>query len=83
MLLRQQNEWAGYSYVWNNEQSEAILESGKGRTRQLADGQTWRIPGRQECLLCHSRAANFVLGLSTVQLNHGSQIADWERAGVC
>ncbi len=82
VLLRQQNEWAGYSYVWNNEQTEAILESGKGRTRQLADGQTWRIPGRQECLLCHSRAANFVLGLSTVQLNHGSQIADWERAGV-
>ena len=82
VLLRQENEWAGYSYGWNNEETDATLVSAAGETRQVGAGQTWRIPGRTECLLCHSRAANFVLGLSTVQLNRGSQIADWERAGV-
>src|SRR5205823_477793 len=36
----------------------------------------------QECAICHSRAANFLLGVSTVQLNRGNQIAEWERAGI-
>jgi len=29
----------------------------------------WRYPSRTECMVCHSRAAAFVLGLSTPQLN--------------
>ena len=82
VLLKQENEWAGYSYGWNKEETDALLVSEAGEKRQVGAGQTWRIPGRTECLLCHSRAANFVLGLSTVQLNHGSQIADWESSGV-
>lgn len=82
VLLRQQNEWAGYSYAWNEAQTDARLVPAPGETRSLAGGQTWRLPGRQECLLCHSRAANFLLGLSTVQLNRGQQITDWERDGV-
>lgn len=82
VLLRQQNEWTGYSYAWNREQTDALLVSPEGETRSVAGGQMWRIPGKQECLLCHSRAANFLLGLSTVQVNRDNQIADWERAGV-
>ena len=31
--------------------------------------QTWHYPSRAECMVCHSRAANFVLGLSTLQMN--------------
>ncbi|MBW8885366.1 MAG: hypothetical protein JF612_11485, partial [Planctomycetia bacterium] len=31
--------------------------------------QTWHFPSRVECMVCHSRAANFVLGLSTAQMN--------------
>lgn len=82
VLLRQQNEWTGYTYAWNEAQTEAVLEPAEGKTRQLASGQPWRIPGRQECMSCHSRAVNFVLGVSTVQLNRGDQIAAWERAGL-
>jgi len=33
-------------------------------------------------MMCHSRAANFVLSTSTVQLNRGEQIARWESDGV-
>jgi len=82
VMLRQQSEWAGYTYAWNDAQTEATLVPGEGETRG-----TWRFPGRQECSLCHSRQANFVLGLSTVQLNRAgrdgeNQIARWEREGL-
>ena len=31
--------------------------------------QVWHYPSRAECMVCHSRAANFVLGLSSLQMN--------------
>ncbi len=77
LLTRQQGEWVGYSYAWNREQSEAHLVGSEGRDASveisLADGGKrrldWRFPSRSECMVCHSRAANFVLGLSTLQMN--------------
>ena len=77
LLTRQQGEWVGYSYAWNREQTEAHLVGSEGRDASveisLADGGTrrldWRFPSRSECMVCHSRAANFVLGLSTLQMN--------------
>ncbi len=77
VMLRQQGEWAGYSYRWNDEQTDATLigKNGENVDVVLADAngktetQVWRIPSRAECLTCHSRAANFVLGLSEAQLN--------------
>ena len=27
------------------------------------------IPSRDECMICHTRAAGFVLGINTVQMN--------------
>jgi uncharacterized repeat protein (TIGR03806 family) len=94
LLLRQQNEWAGYSYRWNDEQTDATLvpKSGEDIDVALTDGTTtnWHIPSRAECLSCHSRAVNFVLGLSNLQLNrsyddHGeteNQLASFERIGL-
>ena len=29
----------------------------------------WRIPARSECMMCHSRAAQYVLGLNELQMN--------------
>ncbi|MEO8429646.1 MAG: c-type cytochrome, partial [Verrucomicrobiota bacterium] len=31
--------------------------------------QLWRYPSRAECMACHSRAANFLLGITELQLN--------------
>jgi hypothetical protein len=42
------------------------------RSRETPDGllrQKWRYPSRTECMVCHSRAANFVLGLTELQFN--------------
>jgi len=79
ILLKQAGQWAGYSYRWNETQSDAILVAAKGDEREFsikdrnAPGgnrkQAWRYPSRAECSACHSRAAGFVLGLSELQMN--------------
>ncbi|MBX3412648.1 MAG: PQQ-dependent sugar dehydrogenase [Pirellulales bacterium] len=79
LLVRRQNEWTGYSYRWNEAQSDAELVDKNGAKQTLIiceeeiPGESsqivWRFPGRTECLACHSRAANYVLGLSEVQMN--------------
>ncbi|MDA1052346.1 MAG: PQQ-dependent sugar dehydrogenase [Planctomycetota bacterium] len=79
LLTKQQGEWVGYSYAWNDEQTEATLVAANGLDRELivrSSGaepptQAWRFPSRAECMVCHSRAANYVLGLSTLQMNKG------------
>jgi uncharacterized repeat protein (TIGR03806 family) len=79
LLTRQQGEWIGYSYQWNDEQTDATLVASPGldRTFTIRDSsapggkrdQTWHYPSRAECMVCHSRAANYVLGLTEVQMN--------------
>lgn len=78
VLVRLQGEWAGYTYLWNEEQSDAMLAPREGRDLSFkvargpgieAQSQAWRVPSRAECLACHSRAAGFVLGVSEAQLN--------------
>ena len=75
-LTRQSGEWYGYTYVWNADGTDATLVDASGTDREYtvktATGeraQTWHYPGRAECMVCHSRAANYVLGLSEVQFN--------------
>jgi uncharacterized repeat protein (TIGR03806 family) len=99
-LTKQQNEWVGYSYEWNDKQTDAELVEAKGRNRTftVADAaapggtrsQTWHYPSRAECMICHSRAAKFVLGLTTAQLNcdhdYGevtdNQLRTWSHIGM-
>ncbi|MFM7059128.1 MAG: PQQ-dependent sugar dehydrogenase [Planctomycetota bacterium] len=78
LMVRWQNEWAGYSYRWNNEATDAALVSRDGLDAEFtltnaATGttvsQTWHYPSRAECMVCHSRAANYVLGLCEPQMN--------------
>jgi uncharacterized repeat protein (TIGR03806 family) len=71
--------WRGYTYVWNDEQTDAILAdaSGLDRTFVIKDAkapggerkQTYHFPGRNECVLCHTQPAKFVLGVNTLQMN--------------
>ncbi|MGD9646563.1 MAG: PQQ-dependent sugar dehydrogenase [Pirellulales bacterium] len=78
VLLRQQGEWAGYSYRWNVAQDDATLVPREGADATLATDdpiapRAWRFPSRAECLACHSRAANFVLGLTEAQINRAHE----------
>ena len=79
LLTRQQGEWVGYAYIWNDDQTDATLVDAAGIDRiftiqdsSAPDGsreQSWHYPSREECMGCHSRAANYVLGLTTLQIN--------------
>ncbi|MBC7794237.1 MAG: hypothetical protein H7Z43_11065 [Clostridia bacterium] len=61
--------WAGYSYAWNDAQSDATLVKDSGDSK-VWDAQTWFYPGRSQCFQCHTDIANTSLGLETAQLNH-------------
>lgn len=79
LMVREQNEWVGYSYRWNDEQTDAELISSGSQDVEFeivdpnADGgvrkQNWHYPSRAECMVCHSRAVNYVLGLTENQMN--------------
>jgi len=82
-LTKQDGEWYGYTYLWNDEQTEGELIAAKGLDRDYTihvpksaehpDGtkvQKWHYPSRAECMVCHSRAANWVLGLTELQMNN-------------
>jgi uncharacterized repeat protein (TIGR03806 family) len=59
--------WAGYSYAWNVEQTEAFLLAGSEQ-RAFPAG-VWTYPSREQCMSCHTYAAGYTLGLEVVQLN--------------
>ncbi len=97
LLTKQQGEWVGYTYAWNDQQTEAFLvdEAGMDHDFEIDTGegvrtQTWHYPSRAECMVCHTRAANYVLGLSRSQLNKPhdydgqtrQQLEVWEELGI-
>src|SRR5439155_336382 len=68
--------WRGYTYVWNDEQTDADLldEKGADKLLKIKVGdkfveQNYRFPSRAECTLCHTNAAKFALGVNTMQMN--------------
>jgi len=71
--------WHGYTYVWNDEQTDAFLLDANGvdRTYKIQDArapggvveQKYHFPSRAECTLCHTMSAKFALGVNTLQMN--------------
>ncbi len=59
--------WAGYTYEWNDQQTDAtLLDDGKVAQK---NGQDWLYPGRAQCMFCHTSAANRTLGMELDQLD--------------
>jgi putative heme-binding domain-containing protein len=71
--------WQGYSYRWNDDQTdgELVPAVGADRTIDLIDAQapegkrrqTWHYPGRSECMTCHNPWVGYLLGFNSHQLN--------------
>ncbi len=67
MMRHSTGAWAGYTYEWNDAETDAtLLAAGKTKT---VGTQTWTYPSRAQCLACHTGAANRTLGLEAAQLN--------------
>ena len=87
-------------FIWNDDQTDAELLAAEGLDRTLiikdaaAPGgqreQVWRFPSRAECTLCHTMAAKYVLGVTTLQMNKAhnydgkvaNQLSVLEKLGV-
>ena len=82
VLIREANDWTGYTYLWNAAQTDADLADKTGADITVGTGQPWRVPSRAECLMCHSRQGGFALTLNEGQLNVGDQLERWERMGM-
>jgi uncharacterized repeat protein (TIGR03806 family) len=92
--------WFGYTYLWNEDQSDAELLGPEGLDREYivedaaAEGGqrpvNWRFPSRTECALCHTMAAKYILGVTTLQMNKdhdyggviANQLATLEHLGI-
>ena len=81
ILTLQAGQWAGYTYVWNEQQTDAQLAPAEGMSLSLPDTvepnrqRPWRVVSRSECMVCHSRAAGFALGPHTAQMNCDDPLA--------
>jgi len=70
-------DWAGYTYEWNAQHTDATLVQG-GKTVAIG-AQNWIFPSGDDCLRCHTSAAGYALGLETSQLNHDFTYASTGR----
>lgn len=68
--------WRAYNYLWNEDQTDALLAGPEGSQRSftIKDGahqtrQTWTFASRTECLICHTTRAGSILGFNQAQLN--------------
>jgi uncharacterized repeat protein (TIGR03806 family) len=65
--------WAGFSYKWDEAQTDATLESPDRDEVSFSTGQRtvdWHFPSRMDCLTCHIPDKGYaVLGPETAQMN--------------
>jgi uncharacterized repeat protein (TIGR03806 family) len=98
VLLHQENGWVSLPYIWNNEQTEAVLEVAGGNTTvnwldEKGKKQTldYTIPNMNQCKGCHERNGVMTpIGPSARQLNGDFKYADitenqlirWKKAKI-
>jgi uncharacterized repeat protein (TIGR03806 family) len=90
--------WNGYTYIWNDDQTDAELADIKGVDRDYivkvgdaVEQRKWHFPSRAECTMCHTVTAKYALGVNTAQMNRdhlyrgfavSNQLATLEHIGM-
>lgn len=98
LLVRNESGWKALEYVWNDEQTDALLEVAGDRkpvTYVDADGRThtqeYIIPNLNQCKSCHNRNEVMTpIGPTARQLNGSMTYADgsenqlthWQKTGL-
>jgi len=79
LMIHHDDGWAGYSYEWLDDQSDAQLLA-LGKVKDLPNEARWVYPSRSQCLECHTSATNRILGPELLQLNHPLDYGNGEPA---
>lgn len=64
--------WVGYSYMWNEAQTDATVADSAGADTMFNTGTRtvpWHYPSQMDCLNCHNNAGGSTLGPETAQMN--------------
>ena len=63
--------WRYATYVWNEDETEAVLapERGVPQSLEIRDGVRHAIPSRTDCRTCHEAGPTRVLGFGALQLS--------------
>ena len=75
LFVHSPDGWVGYTYVYNDDRTEAHLLDGamirpvEVKTAAGRIDQRYYFPSRTDCMACHTKAAGFVLGPNTRQMN--------------
>jgi putative heme-binding domain-containing protein len=71
--------WNGYSYVWNEAQTDATLAPPEGTEIDLGGGRKWKVLSRASCLTCHNPWTGTSLTMTSGQLDAArlKKLQDW------
>lgn len=85
LLVNESGAWRPYTYIWNEEQSDAALAitgaslpiSWKDKHGELQKID-YSVPNLNQCKSCHERGGKIMpIGFSARQLNNAQQLRDW------
>jgi uncharacterized repeat protein (TIGR03806 family) len=90
VLLHEAKGWVALPYIWNKEQTDAVLEVAGGSDQvSWIDGAgkkqsfEYQVPNMNQCKGCHERSGEMTpIGPSVRQLNDGHQLQNWATAGL-
>ena len=83
--------WDGYSYLWNEAGTDATLLADSTTVAYVIDDpqdpvgfllQEYYFPARQDCEVCHTKGAGYVLGVHTAQLHAENQLHTLAEQGL-
>lgn len=77
--------WHGYTYIWNDEQTDAELAPREGKEIRFGDGEPkrWRVHSRTECFQCHNPWPETTLAFTPEQLHQVSKGRDSTWLQLC
>ena len=69
LMMKHDSGWAGYSYRWLDDQSDAELVDGTDPLPVTVNNINHTIPSKGQCVACHTSAANGLLGPEASQFD--------------
>jgi hypothetical protein len=94
LFVHMDDMWHGYSYQWNDAQTDAAIVGEFGMNKTITTGgmsHSWYFPARADCNECHNDTVGGSLGLDSRQLDRpykypsgvtADQLATLEHIGV-